>query len=394
MLLKNLLLIDGTGAVRPGTDVRVGDGRFTEIGESLPPGADEAVDFEGAPAIPGLIDAHTHLSLNASVDALAVAAAQPHAYQALQTAARAEALLRQGVTTARDVGGVGPDVIFGVRDAIQDGSVRGPRIVAAGRWITATGGHGWPIGVEADGPDAVRRAVREEMKAGADLIKLMASGGVVGPGLGPHAEQFTEEEVRIAAVQAHGAGLTIAAHAHGEGSIRNAVRGGVDTVEHGSYLSEALAQEMVEAGTFLVPTLFVVPNILSHADAAGIQGHMAERAHQVTEAHRRNAAAAVRSGVTLVAGTDMGSPFTGVDAMHDEIAALADVGLSPVEALQAATLSAARALRREDDLGSVRVGRRADLVVLERDPLEELGATRAIRRVMKDGDWVMQNGAG
>lgn len=390
MLLRKLRLIDGAGAVHEGVDIRIREGRFTEIGTTLTSGGPE-LDTDGCTAIPGLIDAHTHLSLDATPQAFEHAQGWAHAYQALGAARRAEELLTNGVTTARDVGGVA-SLIFGLRDGISDGLAAGPRIFAAGAWLTATGGHGWPIGVEADGSDEVRRAVREQLKAGSDLIKLMASGGVVGPGLGPNAVQFSEEEVAIAATEAHGAAKTVAAHAHGADSIRNAVRGGVDTIEHGSFLTPELIEEMREQGTFLVPTLAVVPLVLGHAEEAGIEAHTVERGHEVAEVQRKNVAAAHRAGVSIVAGTDMGTPFTTPDTIHAEIGALAGIGLSPHEAIQAATLQGARSLGLDNDLGTVQPGRRADLLVLDGDPLADLSATRRIRHLLQDGQLRIRDG--
>ena len=184
---------------------------------------------------------------------------------------------------------------------------------------------------------------------------------------------------------AHAEGKTVAAHAHGAPSIRNAVLGGVDTVEHASFLTEELIGEMLERGTFIVPTLAVIKIVIEAAgDALGAE--TVERAHEVAAAHRENIIAAWRAGVPLAAGTDMGSPFTGPDALHDEIAQLAGLGMTAHEAIQAATLQGARVLGLEDDLGTVRPGRRADLLVLDGDPLADLGATRRIRHLLQDGE--------
>ena len=386
MLLQHLRLVDGTGELHEDVDLRVRDGRFAEIGAGLAQGSENVEDLGGATVIPGLFDAHTHITLDPTPGSRQ--AERPPTRQALAASKRVAGLLACGVTSARDVGGVGPDVIFAVRDAVRDGDTAGPRIFSAGRWMTATGGHGWDIGVEVDDAAALRKAVRTEIKLGANLIKFMVSGGVLGRGLGPQAVQFSEEEIRIGVTEARGAGLTTAAHAHGEASVQAAIRGGITTVEHGTYLTEALAAEMVEKGIFLTPTLAIITLITDAGEGSGIDPQSLERAHEVGEVQRANIGMAFRAGITLLAGTDMGATFAGPDTIHQEIAELVGIGLSELQAIRAATLEPARALGIDEDLGSVQPGRRADLVVLGADPLADIRNTRSIQRVMKDGAWV------
>ena len=305
-------------------------------------------------------------------------------------AQRAAALLGHGVTTAREVGGVAA-LSLELRDSIASGSAPGPRIFTAGAWITGPDGHGWHVGLHAEGPDGVRQAARAQLDDGADLLKLMVSGGVIGTGHGPNTEQYSEEVVAIVTSLAHAEGKRVAAHAHGEQSIRNAVRGGVDTVEHASFVTAELIAEMLERGTFIVPTLAVIHFVIESASEE-LGEETLQRAREVAEVHHANISAAWRAGVPIVAGTDMGSPFTGPDALHEEIARLTGIGMSNHEAIQAATLQGARAIGVEDDLGTVRPGRRADLLVLDGDPLADITATRRVRHLLQDGAFRIRDG--
>jgi imidazolonepropionase-like amidohydrolase len=227
MLLRNARLIDGTGQLLDRTDIRIEGYRIGAIGRGLPPQKEEW-DLGGATVIPGLINAHVHLVLDAGPDPIGRAVQLPPAYLALEAGRRAEAMLRAGITTARDLGGIG-HADLALRRAIAEGVVQGPRLLVSGRLICMTGGHGWQMGVEADGPDAVRKAARAEIKAGVDVVKIMATGGIMTAGVQPGAAQFTEEEIRAAVEEAHKASLRTATHAQGTTGIRNAVRAGIDS---------------------------------------------------------------------------------------------------------------------------------------------------------------------
>ncbi|MCY3655224.1 MAG: amidohydrolase family protein [Chloroflexi bacterium] len=386
MLIRNLRLIDGAGDIRDGVDVLIRGGRFAEIGPGLD-GYGEEVDAGGATAIPGLIDAHTHLTLDSTTRAIENAATRPHAEQAGETAGRAAAMLGLGVTTVREVGGVA-ELSLGLRDRVASGSASGPRIFSAGAWITLPDGHGWQVGLPADDRDSLRRAAHQQLDDGADLLKMMVSGAVLRPDGQPDPQQYSEEEVAIVTSVAHAEGKRVAAHAHGEPSIRNAVRGGIDTVEHASFVTAELIEEMLERGTFIVPTLAVIRLVL-----AILRGEMLERTAELADRHHAGITAAWRAGVPIAAGTDMGgAPLTGPDTIHAEIEHLTGIGMSNHEAIQAATLQGARAIGVEDDLGTVRPGLRADLLILDGDPLDDIAATRSARHLLQDGEWRIRDG--
>jgi imidazolonepropionase-like amidohydrolase len=265
-------------------------------------------------------------------------------------------------------------------------------VLAAGLGVTMTGGHGHGfIAREADGPDDVRKAVREQLRAGARAIKLFASGGVMTPGVDPRSASLTEDEMRAGVEEAHKAFRTVAAHAQATEGIKNAVRAGVDSIEHGVWIDDEAAGLMLEHGTTLVPTLTAPFLIASGGLAAGIPAYMVDKAHQVLADHVASYKRVLAAGVQVAMGTDQGTPLSRPGENAQEILRMAEHGLSPAAAILAATRWAARLLQIEGECGDLRPGLRADILVLKQDPLTRLSAVAedaAIAAVVKGGNVV------
>jgi imidazolonepropionase-like amidohydrolase len=255
--------------------------------------------------------------------------------------------------------------------------------------VTMTGGHGHTsIAREADGPDEVRKAVREQLRAGATAIKLFASGGVMTPGVNPKSASFTEEELRAGVEEAHKAFRIVGAHAQSTEGIKNAIRAGVDSVEHGIWLDEEAIGLMLERGTYLVPTLSAPYNINRGGLEAGIPAYAVEKNAVVLQDHFESFRAAVKAGVRVAMGTDQGTPLNRPGENGQEVVRMAERGLTPVAAIMAATAWAAELLGAGDDRGRLAEGLAADLVVLRRDPIEEIDVIAKgteIACVVKDG---------
>jgi imidazolonepropionase-like amidohydrolase len=245
-------------------------------------------------------------------------------------------------------------------------------MLCAGHLICMTGGHGWPIGCEADGVDGLRRAAREQLKAGADLVKMIATGGVLTPGSQPGAAQLTLEELRAGVEEAHRAGRKAAAHAQGSEGIRNAVLAGIDSVEHGFFLTTEVIGMMVERGVYLVPTLTAARAIVEHGKKSGIPPSAVDKAMAAWQEHEKSFAKAVEAGVKVAMGTDAGTPFNEHGRNAQELVLLVEHGMSEAEAILSATSRAAELLGIADSVGSISVGKVADLLVVKGDPLEDI----------------------
>lgn len=382
MILRSARVVDGSGDVFDGP-VQFSDGRITAITDVSPAREDElTVDLEGYTILPGIVDAHVHFSLSgeASVEDVAGKSDPELLFTEIANARRT---LERGVTGVRSMGARGLDV--DLARAIERGDVPGPRTVANCASITITGGHGHHLGQEVDGPEACRRAVREQRKQGAQFIKFMATGGVTTPGTDPGTLAFTPEEIHALIDEAHRRGVHVATHAHGAEGIRAAAEAGVDTVEHGTFLDDEAIEAMLANDVTLVPTLTAPHRILHNGDRATAE--TLAQSNEVYDRHRESFRSAVEAGVKIAGGTDAGTPFNHHGTNHVEIQFMARNGMSPGEAITAMTGTAAETIGLED-AGTIAPGSHADLLVVDGDPTEDVAALDDIETVIKGGEVV------
>ena len=343
------------------------------------------VETTGGTLMPGLFDCHVHLCYDGAADPFTAMSKVDDAHIVIRAFRHAQAALRGGVTTTRDCGG--KDYLeFAVRDACNSGELLGPTIRAAGRMICMTGGHGNRMGRVADGTDEVVKAVREQIHAGCDFVKIMATGGVMTPGVNPEDAHYTAEEMAAGIGEASRFHRHTASHAQGRDGILNAVRGGIDSIEHGIFMDEVCCEEMKATGTYLVPTLSAVNNILRHADQ-GIPAYAVEKCQRVAERHRTSVKMYYDAGGRIAMGTDAGTPFNRHGENALELEYMVDIGMSPLDALVSATSTAADLLR-ESERGRIQSGCFADLLVVNGDPSETItmaSKTENHRLVVKNG---------
>jgi imidazolonepropionase-like amidohydrolase len=339
------------------------------------------VDGTGRTLTPGLIDGHVHLGMDGSADFAAEAAALTPILAGIKGTRNLRQHLAAGVTSVRDLGG---PAACDLARAVENGTIPGPRVIAAGLALTVTGGHGHNVAFarEVDGPDAVRKAVREEIRAGATAIKVVATGGVLTPGIGATFTAFTPEEIGAAVDEAHSWGRRVAAHAIGAPGIDGAVTAGVDSVEHCNQLTAEAAQEMVARGTFRGPTLCAVRGIVDHP--AAVPDYAVAKANEIHDDSLHSLRRAIRAKVRHVVSTDAGTPFNPHGSAGREVAYLVDWGMSPLQAMIAATANGAENLGLAD-VGHVLEGFRADLVLWDANPVEDPSALATPRTVWKDG---------
>ena len=386
-------VFDGTGSDPAAADVAIQDGRIVGVGSGLD--GDTQVDVRGRTILPGMFDCHTHVCIS-NVD-LWAAVQQPFSYQFFDAARNLRRTLEIGITSVRDAGGAD----LGIKLAVERGLTPGPRLQISIVMLSQTGGHGddwYPSGVDAslfvahpgrpsgivDGVDEVRRKVRELRRDGADVIKVATSGGVLSPRDDPRRAHFRPAELEALVEEATAAGMFVMAHAQAADGIKNAVRAGIRSIDHGIYLDDEAIELMLRRGTWFVPTLVAPQGVLDAVDAGvSLPSAVVDKARMVIDIHRAAFRTAVEAGVRIAMGTDSGVTPHGRNLR--ELQLMADGGMTPAAVLEATTQSAAQLMGVDRDLGTIEEGKLADLVVVAGDPYDFRDLGDRVEQVWQGG---------
>mgnify|MGYP005839681375 FL=1 len=389
-IFRNGKVITGNGEIIEKGAVAVNDRLITFVGATKkirPSKKDALFDVSGKTILPGLIDAHVHLCIDGSPDPMTSLSKDSIPRLTLKAADHARRTLEAGVTTVRDMGGK-DYVDLAIRDGIESGLLQGPRMICSGRIVCMTGGHGWQFGREADGTDEIREAVREQLKAGVDFVKMIATGGVMTKGVDPGATQFTLEELLAGVEEARKAGRRTATHAQGTEGIKNSLWAGVNSIEHGFFLDDEAIELMLQMNAYLVPTLNAPYQIIRGGVKRGVPRYAVEKSKSVMKSHFLSVRRAYKAKIPIAMGTDAGTPFNCHGENLKEMELLVKAGMTPMEAVVATTKVASEVLGLEKKIGTLEKGKLADLLVVDGDPLKDIGLLQdkdKILVIMKEG---------
>ena len=393
-LIKAGCLIDGTGASpRENVDILFDDRRIIAIDRR-----DAIADADAAviPAfdqvvLPGLIDAHVHICFDASCDPVFNVRHEPPPDMMIRGVRNARDMLMAGVTTIRTLGTPG-DLDLHLRDGIRQGLIPGPRIVAAGRSLTVTGGHGHYYRMEADGPAEMREATRLQIKNGVNVIKITVTGGIMTPRVRPGVSKFDPDEIRAVVAEAHKAGLKVAAHAENREGVNDALAAGVDSIEHGYFLGNPEGLDrLVDTGTYLVPTLMAY-DLIANGVEQGVPAEAVGKAKAALEYNTAGFRVALDAGAAIAMGSDAGTAFNDHARSWREASFMVRHGMSPMDAIVAATRNGADLLGLGSRIGTVEPGKQADLVVVDGDPLADISRLGNVACTIQSGRIVMRKG--
>ncbi len=394
------LLADPAQAPKQRCSIQIKDGKIAAVSSGFvdpPPGA-ALIDLKDKFVLPGLIDCHVHLTGQFGPGFRLRVVEESDVKICLNGAYHAKLTLKAGFTTVRDVGALGhPDTVFALRAAIAEGKVPGPRMLCVGSIISPTGGHGQTYGYRedvcacvqshsgvCDGVDDCRRAVRQQVSFGADAIKFVATGGVLSNIKAGIDQQFTDDEIRTIIETAHSLGRRVAAHAHGAGGINAALRDGVDSIEHGSFLDEESIRLFLDRKAYHVPTIIAGVTALEMAKSSpDMTPAQAEKAFKVGTKIKEALARSYAAGVNIAFGTDMGVGPHGQNAR--EFALMVECGMKPADTVKAATVTASHLLDIADEVGTIAPGKSADIVAVDGNPLEDVRTLERMQFVMARG---------
>ena len=393
-LIEAGCMVDGLGGEpKENVDILIDGQHIVAIGprRSLPDVSAVVIPAHERMVLPGIIDAHVHIGFDASSDPAYTAKNQSAAEMTIHGVRNARDLLAAGVTTIRTLG-TPHHIDFFLRDGINNGLIEGPRMIAAGRSLTVTGGHGHYYRIEADRPDEMREATRDQIKAGANVIKITVTGGVMTPGIRPGIPKFTLEEIQGVVREAHKAGVRVAVHAEGKQGVNDALAAGVDSIEHGYFMNNDEGLDLLlERGAYLVPTIMAY-DLIANGGERGVPAEAVENARMALEYNTVGFRNALDAGAKIAMGSDAGTAFNDHGRSWRELSFMVKNGMKPMHAIVAATRNGADLLGLGERLGTLEVGKLADIIVVDGDPLSDIAHIGNVTCVIKGGQIVRGSG--